>query len=46
MVAVPTIGQTAVVPVIEAEAVNNGLIVATTDLREVDKHPADDLAAA
>ena len=46
MVAVPTIGQTAVVPVIEAEAINNGLIVAITDLRVVDKHPALDLAAA
>jgi hypothetical protein len=44
--AVPTIGQTAVVCVIEAEAANNGLIVASTDLRVVDKHPADDLAAA
>ena len=46
VVAVPTIGQTAVVPVIEAEAISNGLIVATTDLRVVDKHPAFDLAAA
>lgn len=46
VVAVPTIGQTAVLPVIEAEAISNGLIVATTDLRVVDKHPALDLAAA
>ena len=45
MVVVPTIGQTAVVPVIEAEAASNGLIVAATDLRD-DKHPALDLAAA
>ena len=45
MVAVPTIGQTAVVPVIEADAANNGLMVAATDLR-ADKHPALDLAAA
>ena len=43
--AVPTIGQTAVVPVIEADAANNGLMVAATDLR-ADKHPALDLAAA
>ena len=45
MVAVPTIGQTAVVPVIDADAANNGLMVAATDLR-ADKHPALDLAAA
>jgi hypothetical protein len=45
VVAVPTIGQTAVVPVIDADAANNGLMVAATDLR-VDKHPALDLAAA
>jgi hypothetical protein len=43
--AVPTIGQTAVVCVIDAEAANNGLMVAATDLR-ADKHPALDLAAA
>jgi hypothetical protein len=45
VVAVPTIGQTAVVPVIDADAANNGLMVAATDLR-ADKHPALDLAAA
>ena len=45
MVVVPTIGQTAVFPVMEAEAANNGLMVAATDLR-ADKHPALDLAAA
>lgn len=45
MVAVPTIGQTDVVPVMDADAANNGLMVAATDLR-ADKHPALDLAAA
>lgn len=45
MVDVPTIGQTAVVPVMDAEAASNGLTVATTDVR-VDKQPALDLAAA
>ena len=46
MVAVPTIGQTDVVPVMDADAANNGLMVAATDLRVVDTHPALDLAAA
>lgn len=45
MVAVPTIEQTAVVPVMDADDANNGLMVAATDLR-ADKHPALDLAAA
>lgn len=45
MLDVPTIGQTAVVPVMDAEAANNGLMVATTDVR-ADKQPALDLAAA
>ena len=45
MVAVPTIGQTAVVPVMDADAASNGLMVATTAVL-ADKHPADDLAAA
>lgn len=45
MLDVPTIGQTVVVPVMDAEAANNGLMVAITDVR-VDKQPADDLAAA
>ena len=45
MVDVPTIEQIAVVPVMDADAAKNGFTVATTDVR-VDKHPADDLAAA
>ena len=40
-----TKGQIAVVPVMDAEAANNGLMVATTEVR-VDKQPADDLTAA
>ena len=45
MVAVPTIGQIAVVPVMAADAASNGLMVATTVVL-ADKHPAADLAAA